>query len=566
MVTPVTLVQSPDQAKVLADFLFATFVYVVDVGQGLTARDVQQWHAWTQKPRRGVPAEINEALAYLLANYPSLWKRHVADGKRPSLHEMQRSLQQWRDAVAPSVDAALQREFDGLLDSCAPPEGAGSFFAGRKTPPERWAARQEAQALWINPDLTPASAPAPEPVVVRSATVAAATQPPEEKSAAAGDADLLLAPWPKGKTRLRCIAVVDETHDVKTLVFEGVSPQLFAYQPGQFMTLELPVAPSQTLRRSYTISSSPSRPHTISVTVKRVPEGRGSGWLHDNVQPGWECSVSGPHGHFTCTTAPTKPKLLLIAAGSGITPIMSMLRWLADTAKPVDVVLINNVRTPNDVVFASELHYLASRMGPRCRVLIVPSRVEQGQSWLGGTGRFDMQWVRAAAADWAERTVYTCGPGPYMAHVRNVLETHQFPMAQYHEESFGGAPSATARAAPPRAPAPAVPSVTSPAVSSLPPAPLPLAPEPSNATVVFSRSGKRVVATVGADLLELAEAEGIDIPTSCRAGNCGTCRVQKTSGTVDMQGQGALTADEVEQGAIVACVSQVCAGELVLEI
>ena len=125
--------------------------------------------------------------------------------------------------------------------------------------------------------------------------------------------------WTRGKIELRVVNIVQETHDVKTFVFRGSSPVLFGYKPGQFITLELEID-SKRILRSYTISSSPSRPHAISITVKRVPGGLVSNWLHDHLKIGDSLKGRGPNGKFTCLTSPLR-KILFLAGGAGLPPV-----------------------------------------------------------------------------------------------------------------------------------------------------------------------------------------------------------------------------------------------------
>lgn len=134
---------------------------------------------------------------------------------------------------------------------------------------------------------------------------------------------------------LVCRRVLDITHDVKSFHFASPDGRVFSFQPGQFITLDL-VVDGSPIQRCYTVSSPPTRPHLISITVKRVPDGPVSNWLHENVVAGTTLQVKAPLGGFTLR-APTAPKYLFLSAGSGITPVMSMTRTLFDLGSEADI-------------------------------------------------------------------------------------------------------------------------------------------------------------------------------------------------------------------------------------
>jgi ferredoxin-NADP reductase len=248
---------------------------------------------------------------------------------------------------------------------------------------------------------------------------------------------------------------------------------------------------------------------------------------------------------------------------------MSMLRWLADTSSPVDIVFINNIRTPADVIFDDELRYLSTRLGSHLRLGIVPGAVQSGQAWNGPVCHFSKDLVRMWAPDYLDREVFVCGPGGYMDHVRDTLTQMGFPSQRYHQESFGGA-APTQKAA---GPAGAAGSAVAPPVPSVVPArvaaPVPLAPvagtDDSKVELVFSVSSKTVMVTSNDLILDVAEEHGIVLANSCRAGNCGTCKIRKTEGTVEMDDQQALGESDLMEGFVLACVGRACGPRVVLE-
>ena len=130
--------------------------------------------------------------------------------------------------------------------------------------------------------------------------------------------------WSNGRHMVRCVKVIQETWDVRTFCFMADQPVLYFFKPGQFVTLELEID-GQPVMRSYTISSSPSVPYSFSITIKRVPGGKVSNWLHDNLNEGDELPVHGPVGLFNAIDFPAE-KVLYLSGGVGITPVMSMAR------------------------------------------------------------------------------------------------------------------------------------------------------------------------------------------------------------------------------------------------
>jgi glycine betaine catabolism B len=385
-------------------------------------------------------------------------------------------------------------------------------------------------------------------------------------------------PWIQWGDELscRCCRIVDETPDVKTFCFVADKPMLFHYQPGQFVTVQVEID-GKPVMRSYTISSSPSRPWHLSLTVKRVPApaaapgspplpaGLVSNWLHDNLKVGDQVKfIGGAMGDFTCLPLP--PKLLLISAGSGITPMLSMSRWIHDTMGACDVIFLHSARTPDDIICRTELETLAAQL-PNFRLAITLTQQPLMQSWLGLTGRISQSLLNLVAPDLMERAVYVCGSEGFMQGIKATLDQMNFPMQQYKEESFGGAkkPSAKAKAAKPAA-APAVSAAagtTADSASSngkvnhLKVLPSPESAPASAASVVsFAKSKCDVPLDETMSVLELAEQEGVQIRSACRAGACGACKVLASQGKVRYEGTPkALSQADQKAGYLLACVA-----------
>ncbi|SNY94112.1 Ferredoxin-NADP reductase [Cohaesibacter sp. ES.047] len=333
---------------------------------------------------------------------------------------------------------------------------------------------------------------------------------------------------------LECVSVLPETKDVVTICFQSPSGRPFGFDAGQFVTLELPVL-GGPLYRTYTISSSPSRPLSLTITIKAQPGSIGSRWLIDNLKPGMMLKAIGPSGVFTTTEHPAS-KYLFISAGSGITPMMSMTAEIYDIGRPCDVVLVNCARRPSEIIFRERLEHIASRVEGIDIKWVVDER-DPFKPWTGFQGRFNQLMLGLVAPDYLEREVFCCGPEPFMQAVREALSVLGFDMDHYHQESFH----------PPEGIGESTPYDAS-DDDSLP-------QEDELAEILFDVSGVKQTCAETETVLIAARGAGVAIPSGCTFGVCGTCKIRKLSGDVQMVHSGGITEDEIEEGYILACCS-----------
>jgi glycine betaine catabolism B len=339
---------------------------------------------------------------------------------------------------------------------------------------------------------------------------------------------------------LVCCQVRQETHDVKSFFFRSPAGHTFSFEPGQFVTLELEID-GETINRCYTISSSPTRPHTISITVKRVPGGKVSNWLHDNLQAGSQVRVLGPAGEFTCARHPAR-KYLFLSAGSGVTPLMSMSRAHHELSEDRDIVFVHSARTPDDIIFARELDLIAATQG-NFRTSFVCERLGARTNWPGVTGFLSLPLLKLIASDFMEREIFTCGPAPYMKAVRDLLNEAGFDSKQYHEESFSfetlidDAPELLADVMP-------TPSGEE------------IVQQTNTFAVSFTRSNREIACGPDQHVLDAARQAGVRLPASCTQGMCGTCKVKLVSGQVEMKHNGGIRQREIDQGMVLLCCSK----------
>lgn len=333
---------------------------------------------------------------------------------------------------------------------------------------------------------------------------------------------------------LECVSVVPEMENTASFSFRAPSGALFAYEPGQFLTLEIPAPgqPGGVVHRTYTISSSPSRPRSITITAKAQPTSIGTRWMLDTLKPGMKVKAIGPAGLFT-NAGSTAKKYLFISAGSGITPMMSMTTCMWDEGQDLDVVFINCAKRPSEIIFRQRLEQMASRT-PGLDLKFVVEEADPYRPWTGYQGMFNQLMLGLMAPDYLEREVYCCGPEPFMQAVRDALVGLGFDMDQYFQESFG---------------APVREESEQPELDDVTP------DDAATAELTFSLSGVTHKCTETDTVLGAAKAAGLNIPSGCTFGVCGTCKVRKTSGEVHMVHNGGISDDDVEAGYILACCS-----------
>jgi ferredoxin-NADP reductase len=331
---------------------------------------------------------------------------------------------------------------------------------------------------------------------------------------------------------LVCCAVVPEAPDVATISFVSPSGAWFRYKPGQFLTLELPV-PGGPIWRTYTISSSPSRPLTLGITVKAGPGSIGTRWMLDHLRVGMKIRARGPAGIFTIPTR-GDAKYLFISAGTGITPSLSMTSYLYDRGLGTDVVLISCARRPAEIICRRRLELMVTRV-PSIKLHFIVEQEDPYEVWTGYRGRLNQLMLGLIASDYLEREVYCCGPEPFMQAVRDMLIALGFDMDHYHQESFAVAVETQADA---------------PALDDFVP------DEGKSAEILFAEAGVTAKCNEAETVLAAAKAAGLNIPNGCNFGVCGTCRIMKLSGEVHMIHNGGISAEDIEAGYILACCSR----------
>ena len=338
----------------------------------------------------------------------------------------------------------------------------------------------------------------------------------------------LAANW---RGQLRVGSIVTETPSVKTfrlLPLSGESLIPFTFVPGQFLNVAFWIGGGR-MNRSYSISSSPTQSGYIELTVKREPRGAVSRHINDLLKVGDQIEAGGPVGRFTFSGTEAD-SIVLIAGGVGITPMMSIARYLTDKAWAGDIFFIYSCRAPADFIFANEVAAL-QRLNLKLHVAVTMERAE-GTDWKGPRGRITKELVTQTVADLASRRIHLCGPPMMMDAIKAILTELKVPAQQVKTELFGATRPSPAAAGTTAA------KPTSPATGPL---------------VTFSKNNKSAKIHVDQTVLELSEELSIGIQNSCRVGTCGICKVKMTSGEVEMAIEDALEPDDKVNGIILAC-------------
>jgi len=315
--------------------------------------------------------------------------------------------------------------------------------------------------------------------------------------------------------------VVEETPEARSFEL-AVPPELaerFHYRAGQYLTFEVPLA-GERIVRCYSLASSPERSETHKVTVKRVPQGRGSGWFHEQVKAGTRLRVMPPLGRFVLHDSPLP--LLFFAGGSGITPVIGLIKSaLAATPRRIRLLYAN--RNARSVIFAAELEALARRH---------PERFECVHHLDDAEGFVDAGAVRRARAGFEDAEAYLCGPAPFMALIEETLRSAGVPAERTRIERFE---------------LPVHPE----APGALPPP----AAEPAPSEIVVHLEGKahRIPYRAGQTILDAARTAGLQPPFACEEAFCGSCAAKRVRGRVVLDRNDVFTARELEEGWILTC-------------
>lgn len=456
-----------------------------------------------------------------------------------------------------------------------------------------------------------------------------------------------LGPWHPQEFAAECVETIPEAGGMMVFVFRRMDGAPLAFRSGQYINIDFPIdgPDAEPVSRSYSISSAPTEPWTFSITIKRDPSGKVSPWAHDHLRPGTVLDMLGPVGAFHLADYDRRARFLLLAAGAGITPLMSMIRTVHSLPGQADVVLLYHGAAPDSFAFSEELDFLAN-VDFRIKVIYCLGDRECGDEWEGRTGRLSTSLLEELVPDANGRQVFACGPEGYLNSATELLRTvgvddtsvfMEFfsgdreiraeyaeevaiageiaeEIAATTEEYFESQPAALdmyepeydadgpveAVGAPTEAVdaeavvpveddveievvgvtdenlAEADPGSASDAGTAVPagdgaaasakdageddeiavvdPAALPTVGQGEH-TMSFVRTGLNVCVGEDETVLQAARKAGVKIPANCQEGMCGSCKVVKLDGDVEMNHQGGIRAREIDAGKFLPCCS-----------
>ena len=348
--------------------------------------------------------------------------------------------------------------------------------------------------------------------------------------------------------KLSVSKVVKETADTVSISF-SIPDELedqFEYLPGQFLTIKADVN-GEEIRRAYSLCSSPVEDLQLTVATKRVEGGKMSNWLNDAVKEGDELDVMAPQGNFFVETkASHKNTYVLFAGGSGITPMMSILRSVLKEEPGSKVLLVYANKNEQSIIFKEQLEKLDAKFAGKLNILHI---LEEGDgSYCHYTGRINQDII----ADILQKSVgmmslfakyYVCGPSPMMDIVLEGLEKKKINKKNIFQEKFTAAVATED-----------VQAITDEVKT-----------DKVSATVLLDGKKKTFDLRPGLDILTAAMEAGMDPPFACQIGACSTCKAKVVKGSAKMLEREALTDEEIEEGYILTCQAHPTTSEIEID-
>ncbi|MBP6387120.1 MAG: ferredoxin--NADP reductase [Pseudarcicella sp.] len=339
--------------------------------------------------------------------------------------------------------------------------------------------------------------------------------------------------------------IIQETPTCKTFVFWQPPHQSVSYKAGQFLTV-LANINGQTHRRSYSMSSSPHKDASLAITVKAIEGGLVSDFLVENLKVGDALEVIEPAGNFVLEPNPSlEREIVMIAGGSGITPLMSMIKSVLHIEQNSKVSLIYGSKNEENIIFSNQLTALENQYPNRFQVLHVLS--QPSYTWVGYKTRINQASMviflkQNLQINIAKASYYLCGPSGMMEQAKAALNLFDVPSNQIHQEYFTNASTTQEEK---------LPNNTM---------------ETQIVELRYEGDIYHIAVKPSETILEAALNADIDLPYSCQAGMCTACMAKVKSGTVKMDEEDGLTEKEIKDGYILTCVAHPTSAGVVLDV
>ncbi len=343
--------------------------------------------------------------------------------------------------------------------------------------------------------------------------------------------------------------IVHETKDAISIVFEHPASKKINYKAGQFLTLIVPIG-GKDVRRAYSLCSSPFVDEDLAVTVKRVDNGLMSNHLPDNLKVGDKIRIMEPMGQFVTEFDTTRKRhLIMFAGGSGITPMMSIIKSIINQEPDSIVSLIYCNRDIDSIIFRETLEKLQTTFEGRLHVIHILDNAPM--NWQGYSGLLNHEMLSKLVEripDWGiDRTTYLmCGPEGMMKNVDTLLAARNIPKEKIFKESFvqGTIDKDFKKEEPDQS----------------------IEMKTREVTIKYDGEEYKIKVDPDKTILETALDEGIDLPYSCQSGLCTACRGKALSGKVKLDEEEGLSQSERDEGYVLTCVGHPITDDVVIEI
>ncbi|MBU2712733.1 hybrid-cluster NAD(P)-dependent oxidoreductase [Zooshikella harenae] len=332
-----------------------------------------------------------------------------------------------------------------------------------------------------------------------------------------------------------------ETEDTASFQFIAQNQTHFEFKAGQFINVEIEINGKKEYR-AYSISSIPGDKY-LQLTIKRVEGGKVSNWFIDNLQPGDQLNVISIAGQFNLNDCQYSKRILLLSAGCGITPVMSMARALLDSQQPVDIVFVHCARDQDNIIYQKEVQALGDKYTNFNYRFLLEKRFGVTDKLAEQlNGQINKEKLDLLSADWQQRSIFLCGPMAFMKVVKDIVQQASFDMSLFHQESFTLNQQDDLHIG----------------LASSKDNVLCSSTKESNVfSVAVPSFNYKADVVQGSALLDALEQGGIPVIAACRQGICGSCKCKVTQGKVNSISNDIISEEERNQGWVLACSSKV---------